>query len=433
MYIERFVEIYNDIENYPTIASVADSLGISDRTVRRRASEMRADGVILKDRSSQVRRNQVDTDIDPTEYEQLVVESVRQAKQLQRARDKNRIQNKLFREKARVENAVEDLNREMNILLEERRGMFSKEIIRPKAPKGEKMGVIQLSDMHFGEVVAETLENKFDMDVASQRLRKMAERSKSYFKANDIKTIAVFLTGDQINSTRRISELTAFADSRVKVVFNAYLILGQFLEHLYEDFNITVASVVGNESRLDDYFDTTDYLVSNNFDLFLHALLKNTHEKEGLKFTDIYQNPVEQVVDVNGVNFLLVHGNIHKGLANTNRMETEVEKIKARYAASGIRIDYVVAGHIHSTYISNNFARSASLVGSNAFSERTLNFTSKASQNAYIVDKDGSIDAIMVDLQKVEGYEPYPYDRDNIRYFNNNSQRGNVVIQSVLV
>lgn len=358
----------------------------------------------------------------------------RLAKQKQRSQDISNVERKMFRSTVRACNAVEELHNEFIELLNERKDKFL-EISTQRAivkGKSEKVGVIQISDIHFGELVKETLENRYDLEIAAKRLQKFVDRAKVLFKADGITNVAVFMTGDMINSTRRISEITTYADARTKVVFNAFLVLGNMLEDIHQDFNVTVAHVVGNESRLSEYFDTTNYLVSDNFDLLLYQMLKHTHERKGMNFIFDQSNPMEQVVDVNGVNFLLVHGNGHKGLSHTNKIESEVEKLKARYANSGIIVNYVICGHIHSTYIGNNFSRSASTVGSNAYAERNLNFTSKASQNLYVVDSDGSIDGYMIDLQRYAGYDGYDFDRESVMYTNDNMPN-NMIIQKVFV
>ena len=51
-------------------------------------------------------------------------------------------------------------------------------------------------------------------------------------------------------------------------------------------------------------------------------------------------------------------------------------------------------------------SRNSSLVGSNAYSEEALQFSSKASQNIHLVTKQG-LDGIKCDLQNVEGVEGY--------------------------
>lgn len=359
----------------------------------------------------------------------------RLARQKQRNQDITRVERTMFRNTVRACNVVEELNTELINVLNERRDALlnvgSTKVVT-KA-NNEKVGVIQVSDIHFGELVKETLENRYDMTIASKRIQKFIHRAKVLFEADGITNVAVFMTGDMINSTRRISEITTYADARTKVVFNAYLIIGNMLEDLATDYNITVAHVVGNESRLSEYFDTTNYLVSDNFDLLLYQMLKHTHERKGLSFIFDRHNPMEQVVDVNGTNFLLVHGNGHRGLAQTGKIESEVEKLKARYANSGIMINYVICGHIHSTYVGNNFARSASTVGSNAFAERTLNFTSKASQNLFVVDSDGSIDGYMIDLQNYDGYDGYAFDEETVMYANDNISDTSEIVQKMIL
>lgn len=341
-------------------------------------------------------------DIGITEY------IVRLARQKQRLQDIAREERKVMREATRSVNLLEELNTEVIDLLKSRRATY-KTKPRTISTHGTK-GVIQLSDLHLGELVNETIANRFDMEVASKRLHKLAERAIAQFKSNGVESVAVFMTGDLINSTRRISEITAFAGPRVMVVFHAFLLIGQFLEMLYDEFAVTVAHVVGNESRLSEYFDTTNYLASDNFDLMVFEMLKQTHARPGMQFVDSGDNPMEQVVEVNGVNFLLVHGNGHSNMAATNKIESEVQKLKARYAEQDIKIGYVLCGHIHSTYIANGFARSASLVGSNAYAERTLNFTSRAAQNIFLVYSDATVDAMMVDLQEYSGFEGFEFD-----------------------
>lgn len=333
---------------------------------------------------------------------------LRLARQKQRQQDISREERKVLREAIRSVNVLEDINRELVNLFKDNAINFPP---RPTlTPKTGKKGVVQLSDLHLGELVNETISNRFDMEIASKRLHKFAAKTVEKFLNEGITSVALFMTGDMINSTRRISEITSYSGARVRVVVIAYMLIGQFIEYLYEHFDVTVAHVIGNESRLSEFVDTTNYLASDNFDLMIYDLLKISHEKEGLRFVDSNDNPMEQVVSVNNVNFLLVHGNGHSGLAATNKIENEVQKIKARYAEQDIRINYVLCGHIHSTYIANNFARSASLVGSNAYAERNLNFTSRAAQNIFVVYEDGTIDGTMIDLQEYDGYEGFGFD-----------------------
>ena len=77
-----------------------------------------------------------------------------------------------------------------------------------------------------------------------------------------------------------------------------------------------------------------------------------------------------------------------------------------RYSARGIKVDYVIFGHVHSARVGDNFARSSSMVGSNDYAEKGLGLTGRASQNCYIFYENGNRDGIKIDLQNsTEGYD----------------------------
>ena len=46
------------------------------------------------------------------------------------------------------------------------------------------------------------------------------------------------------------------------------------------------------------------------------------------------------------------------------------------------------------------FSRSGGIVGNNAYSDKTLNLRSRASQNMYVVSPDGSIHTMGIDLEE---------------------------------
>ena len=85
----------------------------------------------------------------------------------------------------------------------------------------------------------------------------------------------------------------------------------------------------------------------------------------------------------------------------TGSDEGDIQKMVGRYAKRGIVIDYILAGHYHSAFVGDNFARSSSLSGTNDFAEKGLNLAGRASQNAFLFFDDGNRDGIKVDLQNV--------------------------------
>ncbi len=368
-------------------------------------------------------------DIESVDDLELVNENVKLANKIQKLQDLQRVERKAFREHARVDNMILSLTQEMRDVLVNNK--FHTRLHKQDYLNGSVVGVIQLSDIHFNELIDDLADNSFNFEIASKRLHKLVRKAKPIFKANGVKEVGLFLTGDLLNSDRRLDEITNAATNRSRAIFLAVDIIQQIILDLNKDFNVTVASVTGNESRVGEHVHFSDFLAGDSYDIVIHNMLTYLFkDAKGVKFVPV-ENPVEAVVDVNGNNFLLVHGNLHKGLARNP--ESEIEKLKARYASRGVLISYVICGHIHCAQISDLYARSSGLPGSNAYSERALNLVGRASQNIYLVHKVfGEIDGVKIDLQDVEKEPGYSLD-ETLASYKKQKQSGTVVIQSVVI
>ena len=73
-----------------------------------------------------------------------------------------------------------------------------------------------------------------------------------YFKSRSITNVLLVQSGDLLNSDRRLDELLSMATNRAKATFLAVAIVQQVILDLNEHFNVSVASVTGNESRVKD-------------------------------------------------------------------------------------------------------------------------------------------------------------------------------------
>ena len=326
----------------------------------------------------------------------IIRENVRLSKQKQRAQDKNRIHNKAFREHARIENAVEEYTKELVSLFD--KNELSKTTKKFKLNK-KAVGVIQFSDVHFNELV-ELENNRYDFKVASARVRYFVNQAKTYFKTANISNVVMALTGDLMNSDRRLDELLNQATNRANATFLGVDILQQAILDLNKDFNVTVGSVVGNEGRANPEMGWSKVLASDNYDYTIFQCLRYLFRQSSVKF--IHGDPSELVVNVAGQNLLMLHG--HGSLRG--KLDSSVNQIAGRYSLKGIKIDYVIFGHVHSARVGDNFGRSSSMVGANDYSEKALNLNGRASQNCYIFYSNGNRDGIKVDLQNVniEGY-----------------------------
>jgi|TARA_R100000315_G_C5221762_1_gene133464 predicted phosphodiesterase len=320
---------------------------------------------------------------------ELIQENVRLAKQKQSAQDRNRIQNKSFREYARVENAVSEYTKQLTRL-------FDKYKLSTYTQKHSEetscVGVIQFSDVHFNELV-DLPHNKYDFTVASKRCKHFVNQATKYFKAFGVTNVLMVQSGDLLNSDRRLDELLNMATNRAKATFLAVDILQQVIMDLNSNFNVSVAMVTGNESRVKKDWGWSGNIASDNYDYTIFQTLRYIFRDTDIAFVD--GDPTEVVVEVAGQNLLVLHGNgsIKKGI------DTSITQIMGRYRARGIDINYVIFGHIHSARVGDNFSRSSSMVGANDYSEKALNLSGRASQNCYIFYDNGNRDGIKVDLQ----------------------------------
>ena len=332
---------------------------------------------------------------------EVVRENIKLAKQKQSAQDVSRVERKSFREYARYENAVHNLLFDIQALLQNKN--FS-EFKFKEVKQGKSVGVLQISDTHFNELVS-LPHNNYDFKVASRRLKHYVNRAKQIFKVYDIDSVLIAITGDLINSDRRLDEMLNMSTNRSKAVFLAVDLLQQLIFDVGQDYSVTVACVTGNESRLKQDWGWSDFMASDNYDFMIFEILRHYFKKTNVQF--VVDDPTECVVKVAGQNLLLLHGNG----SFTTQYEKSVNQIKGRFSGRGVQIDYIISGHIHSARVGDIASRSSSLVGANEYSEKGLNLSGRASQNIYIFHKNKNIDAMKIDLQNV-GDECYDIDQE---------------------
>lgn len=329
---------------------------------------------------------------------EIIEENVKIAKQKQRYQDSNRIERKSFREYARVENAVSEYVKELV-------GVFDENPYRITGqthyPNNSAVGVIQLSDLHFNELI-DIKTNKYDFTIASKRLQKLVVEASRYFAVNNVKDVFLFLTGDLMNSDRRLDELLAMATNRSKATFISVQILENMIMDLNKKFNVHIAGIVGNESRISKDYNWNNEIISDNYDFTIFNVLRyKLKHLMGVEFLGL-SDKHEEVIEVNGKNFLIIHGHqIGKDVSK------DVSKLIRKYAQQDVDIDFTIWGHLHEAMMSDTYARSSSLCGSNSYSEDALLLIGRSSQNIYVVFESDRIDGIKIDLQDTTDYSGY--------------------------
>ncbi|MCM1497255.1 MAG: hypothetical protein NC124_02195 [Clostridium sp.] len=284
--------------------------------------------------------------------------------------------------------------------------MKNLKISKKKQCDSEYFGVLHLTDLHFGEGI-DLPHNKYNWKVAGKRLKKYIDESCRFFDSYGVKKVFVAMTGDFINSSRRLDELLTNVENSANTVIGAFDILRQALDDLNEKYQLSIAACYGNESRLDKEFIMSKSVVSNNFDSTLYKMLKAYYSGSDVKFV---KEGLEFIVCCNSVNILLVHG-----YGFEKNLEAAVSKLRAKYAAQGVMIDYVLSGHIHSPYMNMLWSRGGSLSGDNAYSFNELQLVGRASQSAVVFGKNKERNGIIFDLcePNCEGYSISPELQNN--------------------
>ena len=247
--------------------------------------------------------------------------------------------------------------------------------------------------------------NKYDFEVASKRLQKFAHHIKEYATFYNVNEIFIAITGDLLNSDRRLDEKLAMSTNRAKATFLGVHLLKHFILDLNSIGNVSVGCVSGNESRAYE-LGWVDMVATDNYDFTIFEILRML--LPDINF--ITSGGLELVVEVNGHNVLLIHGHQLGNMQND-----KIAKVISKYARNGIILDFMMCGHLHETKITDMFARSSSLVGANAYSENALLLSSRAAQNIYIM-KDNERHDIRIDLQHTKGFKGYAINKELSAY-----------------
>ena len=336
------------------------------------------------------------------------------AAKAQKANDINAVIRKENRESYRLYNVLDATYQEyINLLSECPLAKF--DIITIPAKESSKIGILHASDLHLNEIIdpRESNGNCYDFTVASKRLQKYVAESKTIFNAMGVTQVYLFLTGDIINSDRRLSEKLVSATSQVRASLLATYLIQQVIIDLANDYTVSVASVAGNESRISqDDMDSCDILSSNNWDYAIYNNLRMLFSGKSIEFIDSINNMQQVVTLDNGFNALLIHGNYLKGAIS----DKQIGVLLQQYAYKGIPIHGVFCGHIHSASVGDIVSRASSLCGGNSYSTNDLQFVSRASQNIYIVNKDKGYHGIKIDLQNADEYKGYNIIEELERY-----------------
>jgi predicted phosphodiesterase len=304
----------------------------------------------------------------------------------QRLTDSNRTERALFRSEARKLNDRNDLFEKMIELLKTNPIKTSNQtlVLDTSSP----VLAIGLSDVHWGETVA-LPNNEVNTKIISQRLFKFMSEAIKAGIGFGCKRAVFFLTGDQVNSSRRPSEYLSNEFSVSHATVNAVEIYSRMIEIVSQSFSVTdVVSVCGNESRQDKDFGFESKMIMSNYDYIIHESLRALFP--GVKFSN-WGNPVERLVKICGKNILLTHG-------ITLARKSPEQALNYYRLKHGNDLNYLICGHVHEACNTPFFSRSGSPIGANCFSELTLGIPVSVPSQTFHIISNTSIFSVPVNL-----------------------------------
>lgn len=405
---DKLIEIYVFFKASPQESNYTTLINNAPVTVKRKTFW---DVINTTDIRNLCKKNKPQSEIEVSDEEATSTDYTKLRKECVIAKQKLNFERNMFNKKLREISSLEELNKELLNALKRLKPVEVEKNINNNVETIEcdDVLVVQLSDLHILELTNELNEQKYDLEVASKRLKKFADTVKDKIVKNGIKKVVIFSTGDIVNSDSIMSKLLNNASNKATGIIMGVILLQHFILDIYSVCNdISYGGICANEGRLhgtDNYY-SDENLVSNSPDYIIFNMLNLLFKDiNGLKYLQGRSN--ERVLNINHQNIIFSHGLQLKG-----DYGKAVASMFARYSTKGINLRFAFTGHLHASKVSNFFARSSSLTGNNSYGSNELNLNSRASQNMATISKNGDINVTPVDLQNIDNISGYDIQKE---------------------
>ena len=241
--------------------------------------------------------------------------------------------------------------------------------------------VIMLSDLHIGQTFASAW-GRYNLEVAKDRMNQYLNKIIEIKDRHNSENCFVTLQGDMISNSIHKTIAITNRENVIEQVISASEIITSFLAELSKIFNnVTVASVVGNHSRIDK---KEDALKDERLDTLIEWYAKSKLENfENIEFIEPYDNTFNCFV-VRNKHYFVVHGDYDKfdmaGVAKLSMM-------------AGYFPYCILFGHRHfpaTTEINGiKLVQSGSFPGAGDDHTIELRLSGKPSQTVLVCNEDG--------------------------------------------
>lgn len=365
------------IDNWKTIAPILNKQLRNDETEYRDESAYRK-----KYQYAKMFYEDVFSKRESDEYlQELEEQKIELKKERVRLQDERTNKNKNIRIEARVEQKLDYLEK-----IIANQGKIDYKPLRPEQRKKIQIKsdndlIVMLSDLHIGQNFASAW-GRYNLEVAKDRMEEYLNKIIEIKDRHHSENCFISLQGDMISNSIHKSIAITNRENVIEQVIEASEMVTSFIAELSKHFNhITVASVVGNHSRIDK---KEDALKDERLDTIIEWYAKRKLEAfDNIEFIDAFDNTITSFV-VRGKHYVSCHGDYdsmnQNGLAKLSMM-------------IGYFPYCVLLGHKHfpaTTEINGiKMVQSGSMPGSGDDHTIELRLSGKPSQTVLVCNKDG--------------------------------------------
>lgn len=249
--------------------------------------------------------------------------------------------------------------------------------------KSDKEMIVMLSDWHIGMQIDNQF-NKFNIEVAKERIGKLRERMMEKVEQDDIGTVHIAQLGDLVNGSIHISTRIANEEDIIQQIIITANLLQEFVKPLIDKgINVEYYNIIGNHGRVSpSKMETAG--IDENFEKLLFTMM-STYYRECDNFHAHDSKDGLITAKIKNLDFCFAHGDFDKGTGI-------IAKLPQLF---GYVFDYVLTGHLHresimdygkTTHITNS-----ALCGSDDYAMQ-LRLSSKPSQKILVLDDTGVIE-----------------------------------------
>lgn len=365
------------IDNWKTIAPILNKQLRNDETEYRDESAYRK-----KYQYAKMFYEDVFSKRESDEYlQELEEQKIELKKERVRLQDERTNKNKNIRIEARVEQKLDYLEK-----IIANQGKIDYKPLRPEQRKEIQIKsdndlIVMLSDLHIGQNFTSAW-GRYNLEVAKDRMEEYLNKIIEIKDRHRSENCFISLQGDMISNSIHKSIAITNRENVIEQVIEASEMVTSFIAELSKHFNhITVASVVGNHSRIDK---KEDALKDERLDTIIEWYAKRKLEAfDNIEFIDAFDNTITSFV-VRGKHYVSCHGDYdsmnQNGLAKLSMM-------------IGYFPYCVLLGHKHfpaTTEINGiKMVQSGSMPGSGDDHTIELRLSGKPSQTVLVCNKDG--------------------------------------------